>query len=45
MKPLLRRLRAAGNATPVIFLTVLSDQFYEEAALHPELQIAIKVRV
>ena len=30
----LRRLRAAGNATPVIFLTVLSDQFYEEAALH-----------
>ncbi|MEX2455263.1 MAG: response regulator transcription factor [Rhodospirillaceae bacterium] len=30
----LRRLRSSGHATPVIFLTVLSDQFYEEAALH-----------
>lgn len=30
----LRRLREAENAIPVIFLTVLSDQFYEEAALH-----------
>ena len=30
----LRRLREASNSIPVIFLTVLSDQFYEEAALH-----------
>jgi two-component system response regulator ChvI len=30
----LRRLREAGDDIPVIFLTVLSDQFYEEAALH-----------
>lgn len=30
----LRRLRTSGHGTPVIFLTVLSDQFYEEAALH-----------
>lgn len=30
----LRRLREAENGIPVIFLTVLSDQFYEEAALH-----------
>ena len=30
----LRNLRDAGNDIPVIFLTVLSDQFYEEAALH-----------
>mgnify|MGYP000622155561 CR=1 FL=1 len=30
----LRRLRDAENTIPVIFLTVLSDQFYEEAALH-----------
>lgn len=30
----LRRLRASGQAIPVIFLTVLSDQIYEEAALH-----------
>lgn len=30
----LRRLRASGNNTPVIFLTVLSEQIYEEAALH-----------
>jgi two-component system response regulator ChvI len=29
----LRGLRRAGNATPVIFLTVLSDDVYEEAAL------------
>jgi two-component system response regulator ChvI len=29
----LRGLRRAGNATPVIFLTVLSDDIYEEAAL------------
>jgi two-component system, OmpR family, response regulator ChvI len=29
----LRRLREAGNAVPVIFLTVLSDDIYEEAAL------------
>ena len=29
----LRRLRARGIATPVIFLTVLSDDIYEEAAL------------
>lgn len=29
----LRRLRAHGHAVPVIFLTVLSDQIYEEAAL------------
>ncbi len=29
----LRRLRRSGNATPVIFLTVLSDDIYEEAAL------------
>ncbi len=29
----LRRLRRAGNATPVIFLTALSDDIYEEAAL------------
>ena len=29
----LRRLRRAGSATPVIFLTVLSDDIYEEAAL------------
>ena len=29
----LRRLRRAGIATPVIFLTVLSDDFHEEAAL------------
>jgi len=29
----LRQLRASGNATPVIFLTVLSDDIYEEAAL------------
>ena len=30
----LRRLREGGYDYPVIFLTVLSDQFYEEAALH-----------
>ena len=30
---LLRHLRDAGYETPVIFLTVLSDQIYEEAAL------------
>lgn len=30
---LLRRLRARGIDVPVIFLTVLSDQVYEEAAL------------
>jgi two-component system, OmpR family, response regulator ChvI len=29
----LRRLRRAGTTTPVIFLTVLSDDIYEEAAL------------
>ena len=29
----LRRLRRAGSTTPVIFLTVLSDDIYEEAAL------------
>jgi two-component system, OmpR family, response regulator ChvI len=29
----LRRLRRAGNTTPVIFLTVLSEDIYEEAAL------------
>src|SRR5215469_12316785 len=29
----LRRLRRAGIATPVIFLTVLSDDVHEEAAL------------
>src|SRR6516225_11987920 len=29
----LRRMRSAGIAIPVIFLTVLSDDFYEEAAL------------
>lgn len=29
----LRRLRAQGVATPTIFLTLLSDQVYEEAAL------------
>jgi two-component system response regulator ChvI len=29
----LRRMRGAGIAIPVIFLTVLSDDFYEEAAL------------
>lgn len=29
----LHRLRAAGNRVPVIFLTVLSDEIYEEAAL------------
>ncbi|MDA5192462.1 response regulator transcription factor [Govanella unica] len=29
----LHRLRAAGNGVPVIFLTVLSDEIYEEAAL------------
>jgi two-component system, OmpR family, response regulator ChvI len=29
----LRRLRRKGTATPVIFLTVLSDDVYEEAAL------------
>jgi len=29
----LRRLRHAGITTPVIFLTVLSDDIYEEAAL------------
>ncbi|HZT52236.1 MAG TPA: response regulator transcription factor [Stellaceae bacterium] len=29
----LRRLRRSGTATPVIFLTVLSDDIYEEAAL------------
>lgn len=29
----LRQLRANGHAVPVIFLTVLSDQIYEEAAL------------
>jgi two-component system, OmpR family, response regulator ChvI len=30
---LLRRLRRAGNRTPVIFLTALSEDIYEEAAL------------
>ena len=30
---LLRKLREAGKAVPVIFLTVLGDQIYEEAAL------------
>ncbi|HZB93900.1 MAG TPA: response regulator transcription factor [Stellaceae bacterium] len=30
---LLRRLRRGGNTTPVIFLTALSDDIYEEAAL------------
>lgn len=30
----LRRLRETGSDVPVIFLTVLSDQIYEEAALH-----------
>jgi two-component system response regulator ChvI len=29
----LRQIRAAGTAIPVIFLTVLSDDIYEEAAL------------
>jgi two-component system response regulator ChvI len=29
----LRRLRRLGNMTPVIFLTTLSDDIYEEAAL------------
>lgn len=29
----LRQLRDSGNEVPVIFLTVLSDQIYEEAAL------------
>jgi two-component system, OmpR family, response regulator ChvI len=29
----LRRLRQSGTGTPVIFLTVLSDDIYEEAAL------------
>lgn len=29
----LRQLRESGNEVPVIFLTVLSDQIYEEAAL------------
>jgi two-component system response regulator ChvI len=29
----LRRLRASGTTTPVIFLTALSDDIYEEAAL------------
>ena len=29
----LRRIRAAGITIPVIFLTVLSDDIYEEAAL------------
>jgi two-component system, OmpR family, response regulator ChvI len=29
----LRRLRRTGSTTPVIFLTVLSDDIYEEAAL------------
>ena len=29
----LRRLRESGKSTPVIFLTVLSDDIYEEAAL------------
>jgi two-component system response regulator ChvI len=29
----LRRLRASGSSTPVIFLTVLSEDIYEEAAL------------
>src|ERR1700752_2252281 len=29
----LRRMRRSGIAIPVIFLTVLSDDFYEEAAL------------
>jgi two-component system response regulator ChvI len=29
----LRRLRREGNTTPVIFLTALSDDIYEEAAL------------
>ncbi len=29
----LRSLRRAGNSTPVIFLTVLSEDIYEEAAL------------
>ena len=29
----LRQLRASGIEVPVIFLTVLSDQIYEEAAL------------
>jgi two-component system response regulator ChvI len=29
----LRRLRRSGIATPVIFLTMLSDDIYEEAAL------------
>jgi two-component system, OmpR family, response regulator ChvI len=29
----LRRLRRTGNTTPVIFLTALSDDIYEEAAL------------
>ena len=29
----LRRMRAAGVTIPVIFLTVLSDDIYEEAAL------------
>jgi two-component system response regulator ChvI len=29
----LRRLRGAGTGTPVIFLTVYSDEIYEEAAL------------
>ena len=30
---LLRRLRESGAEVPVIFLTALSDQIYEEAAL------------
>src|SRR6201987_3077785 len=29
----LRQIRAAGTTTPVIFLTALSDDIYEEAAL------------
>lgn len=31
---LLRRLRQAGNTTPAIFLTMLHDEIYEEAALN-----------
>jgi two-component system response regulator ChvI len=29
----LRRLRGAGNSTPVVFLTVLHDDIYEDVAL------------
>jgi two-component system response regulator ChvI len=31
----LRRMRSAGISMPVIFLTVLTDDLYEQAALDP----------